>query len=170
LEQSSKVETRKDIAVKKRTLVVILIILAVMAVLWLTRQETIHTGAEEPTAQVTSCLIALDEVQQQAAASAAAQEATPQPESAQQTAAPAQTEATIDEFGAYTSKDDVCAYLIAYGHLPENFMTKSDARDLGWSGGDWTTMPTASVSAGITLATTKVYCRSPAGGNTPSAT
>ena len=130
-----KIETRKDIAVKKRTLVIILVILAVLAALWFTRQETIHTGAEEPTAQVTSCLIALDEVQQQVAASAAAQEATPQPESAQQTAAPAQAEATIDEFGAYTSKDDVCAYLIAYGHLPENFMTKNDARDLGWSGG-----------------------------------
>ena len=120
---------------KKRTLVIILAILAVLAALWFTRQETIHTGAETPEAQVTSCLVALDEVQQQVAASAAAQEATPQPESAQQTATPAQAETAIDEYGTYTSKDDVCAYLIEYGHLPENFITKNDARDLGWSGG-----------------------------------
>ena len=26
-------------------------------------------------------------------------------------------------------------YLYTYGHLPENFITKSDARALGWSGG-----------------------------------
>ena len=121
---------------KKRTVVIILIILAVLTALWLTRQETIHTGVDEPEAQVTSCLVALDEVQQQAAASAAAQEATPQPESEQQPAAtPVQTQTAIDEYGTYTSKEDVCDYLIAYGHLPENFITKNDARALGWSGG-----------------------------------
>ena len=26
-------------------------------------------------------------------------------------------------------------YLYTYGHLPENFITKNEARDLGWPGG-----------------------------------
>ena len=41
----------------------------------------------------------------------------------------------IDEHGTYTGKDDVMNYLIEYGRLPENYITKKEARDLGWSGG-----------------------------------
>ncbi|MGM9676800.1 MAG: ribonuclease domain-containing protein [Butyricicoccus sp.] len=41
-------------------------------------------------------------------------------------------EAAPDEDGTYTSKEDVAAYLNAYGHLPENFITKKEARALGW--------------------------------------
>ena len=37
-----------------------------------------------------------------------------------------------DEDGTYTSKEDVAAYLNAYGHLPENFITQKDAKALGW--------------------------------------
>ena len=40
-----------------------------------------------------------------------------------------------DRSGSYSSKDDVAAYLEAYGELPENFITKKEARKLGWSGG-----------------------------------
>lgn len=32
----------------------------------------------------------------------------------------------------YSSKDDVAAYLHAYGELPPNFIKKSKAQDLGW--------------------------------------
>jgi len=45
------------------------------------------------------------------------------------------TEAPIDENGTYTSKDDVALYIHTYGHLPSNFMTKSEARKKGWEGG-----------------------------------
>ena len=41
----------------------------------------------------------------------------------------------IDEDGSYTSKDDVALYIHTYGHLPGNFITKKEARELGWSGG-----------------------------------
>ena len=41
----------------------------------------------------------------------------------------------IDENGSYTSKDDVALYLYTYGKLPENFITKNDAKALGWEGG-----------------------------------
>ena len=42
---------------------------------------------------------------------------------------------TLDENGSYTSKDDVALYLYTYGKLPENFITKNDAKALGWEGG-----------------------------------
>ena len=41
----------------------------------------------------------------------------------------------IDENGSYTSKDDVALYLHTYGKLPSNFITKNQAKDLGWEGG-----------------------------------
>ena len=37
--------------------------------------------------------------------------------------------------GTYTTKEDVALYIHVYGCLPENFMTKDEARDLGWEGG-----------------------------------
>ena len=58
-------------------------------------------------------------------------EALPEPAEA-----PADSPApALDEDGAYTSRDDVALYLYLYGQLPDNFMTKSEARKLGWSGG-----------------------------------
>ena len=44
-------------------------------------------------------------------------------------------EALLDEDGAYTSAEDVSLYLYTYGHLPDNFITKKEARALGWEGG-----------------------------------
>lgn len=46
-----------------------------------------------------------------------------------------ETEAVIDENGCYTTKEDVSLYIYTYGDLPKNFMTKSEARALGWEGG-----------------------------------
>ena len=41
---------------------------------------------------------------------------------------------SLPEDGVYTTKDDVALYIHLYGHLPDNFITKDEARDLGWSG------------------------------------
>ena len=41
----------------------------------------------------------------------------------------------LDENGTYTAAEDVSAYLAAFGHLPDNFITKSEAKSLGWDGG-----------------------------------
>ena len=38
----------------------------------------------------------------------------------------------LAEDGSYTSPEDVAEYLHFYGHLPDNFITKNEARDLGW--------------------------------------
>lgn len=37
--------------------------------------------------------------------------------------------------GIYTAKEDVALYIHTYGCLPSNFMTKDEARKLGWEGG-----------------------------------
>lgn len=49
---------------------------------------------------------------------------------------PAPTEAPIAEDGYYYSRDEVALYIHTYGHLPDNFITKDEARDLGWTGGN----------------------------------
>ena len=41
----------------------------------------------------------------------------------------------ITEDGTYTTKNDVALYLHLYGHLPDNFITKKEAKSLGWGGG-----------------------------------
>ena len=48
---------------------------------------------------------------------------------------PPQEDELLPEDGAYTSKEDVALYIHQYGRLPDNFITKSEARALGWSGG-----------------------------------
>lgn len=50
-------------------------------------------------------------------------------------AEPAEAVSAIAEDGAYTTKEDVALYLYTYGCLPGNFMTKNEARELGWEGG-----------------------------------
>ena len=40
-----------------------------------------------------------------------------------------------DEDGVYDSKDDVALYIKTFGHLPYNYMTKSEAQEEGWTGG-----------------------------------
>jgi guanyl-specific ribonuclease Sa len=41
-------------------------------------------------------------------------------------------EAKISQDGRYYTKDDVAEYIHLYGKLPENFITKNEAEDLGW--------------------------------------
>lgn len=43
--------------------------------------------------------------------------------------------ATLDQYGSYTSMEDVALYLETYEELPDNFITKKEAEALGWSGG-----------------------------------
>ena len=39
---------------------------------------------------------------------------------------------TIDEDGWYNTKDEVALYIYTYGELPDNYLTKNEARDRGW--------------------------------------
>lgn len=42
---------------------------------------------------------------------------------------------SIDVNGSYTTKHDVALYLHTYHKLPRNFITKNEARELGWHSG-----------------------------------
>ena len=53
-----------------------------------------------------------------------------------------------EEDGTYTSKDEVAAYIHAYGHLPDNYITKREAEKLGWvasEGNLWKVAPGKSI-------------------------
>ena len=43
---------------------------------------------------------------------------------------------TVDEDGWYSSKEEVALYIHLYGDLPDNYVTKDEAEDAGWSGGN----------------------------------
>ena len=115
----------------KRALTILLVILAVLAMIWLSNAlgpqstETL-TQAQVPQSGGLALLDGDD--------STATEKPTAEP-SDTATLLPEATPVAIDEAGEYTSKDDVSLYLDTYGHLPQNFITKSDARALGWSGG-----------------------------------
>ncbi|MBQ1310714.1 MAG: ribonuclease [Blautia sp.] len=38
----------------------------------------------------------------------------------------------VKEDGTYTGKEEVAAYIHEFGHLPSNYITKNEAKDLGW--------------------------------------
>ena len=57
-----------------------------------------------------------------------------------------------EEDGHYTSKEDVALYLLLYEHLPENFITKKEAQDLGWDnrkGNLWDVAPGMSIGGDV---------------------
>ena len=68
---------------------------------------------------------------------------TASPEDAAQGTPEAPSEdGTPVEGEAYFATEEVALYLHLYRQLPPNFMTKDEARDLGWSGGDlWSYAP-----------------------------
>lgn len=39
---------------------------------------------------------------------------------------------SVEEDGTYILKDEVALYLHLYGHLPDNFISKKEAQELGW--------------------------------------
>lgn len=52
-----------------------------------------------------------------------------------ESAVPSTEEFTLDIDGTYTTAEDVSLYIYLYDDLPDNFITKSEARELGWNGG-----------------------------------
>lgn len=43
---------------------------------------------------------------------------------------------SVNEDGWYTSKEEVALYIHLYGELPDNYVTKDEAEEAGWSGGN----------------------------------
>lgn len=65
--------------------------------------------------------------------------------------------------GTYTTKEDVALYIHLYGRLPDNFITKKEAQQLGWTGGSLEPYAPAAASAAAGSAT----MRPAAGGQRP---
>lgn len=93
-----------------------------------TEAPTTTEKATDPTTEKAPTTEATTESTKETTEATKKTKATTEP-----TSAP--TEAKIDENGEYTSKDDVALYIHTYGHLPKNFVTKSEARAKGWEGG-----------------------------------
>ena len=128
-----KYNTEREARVKKRTFAIILIILALLAAVWLSGSLKPQTVDAPDQTQPTSGLVLLDGEAQ--TDDLTAEPTTEAADTSEPETQPEATQAAIDEAGSYTSKEDVSLYLNTYGHLPDNFITKSAARTLGWSGG-----------------------------------
>lgn len=72
--------------------------------------------------------------------------------------------------GTYTTKEDVALYIHLYGRLPDNFITKKEAQQLGWTGGSLEPYAPAAASAAAGSATMRACCRRPTAAPGPSAT
>ncbi|MBF6842430.1 ribonuclease domain-containing protein, partial [Acinetobacter baumannii] len=58
------------------------------------------------------------------------------------------TDSSIIEGESYDTAEEVAAYLEAFGELPVNYLTKEEARELGWNASDgnlWDIAPGASI-------------------------
>ncbi len=65
-----------------------------------------------------------------------------------ETAEYAHVDLLLDEHGSYTSCEEVSLYIYTFGHLPENYITKNEAEDLGWNskeGNLWDVAPGMSI-------------------------
>lgn len=54
----------------------------------------------------------------------------------------------LDEEASYSSLEEVAFYIYSKGHLPDNFLTKKEAQDLGWvasEGNLWQVAPGMSI-------------------------
>lgn len=95
-----------------------------------------------------AALEALDSALEDVAAETAVADSVPdwaQSPAWEQTQAPEQT---VAEDGTYSTREEVALYLHLYGHLPENFITKQEAKALGWvssEGNLWDVAPGMSI-------------------------
>ena len=87
-------------------------------------RETTTTAATTTTTEETTATSATESEETTTATSETASETTTESETY-----------GVREDGEYTSKDDVALYINLFGHLPSNFITKKEAKALGWEGG-----------------------------------
>ena len=126
---------------KKRMLSVILLVAVLCSLLCGCTDQQINDSLQA----VSTVVEVVDALTEENASNEAA---APSEENSEEAEPPAETEEvsvepveepsaeeTLDEQGTYTSKEDVALYIHLYGHLPDNFVTKSEAEKAGWSGG-----------------------------------
>lgn len=106
-----------------------------------TAEETESRNETDAPSQTTEAMIAeaettLSETIGSVQTSASAESAPPEETTAKatETAAPETTaeKPSVEKDGSYTTPEDVAEYIHTFGTLPNNFITKSDAKALGW--------------------------------------
>ena len=123
-----------------RTIRTILLLALLCALLF--GGKTLLGGVQgaSPDANAASALSVTDAPANAAALPAGQSDPEPGSAASDSTAAPDAEEAVkqdaVSEDGEYTAPEDVAAYIHAYGRLPNNFITKSEAMDLGWVGSE----------------------------------
>ena len=119
---------------KKRLLSLLLVLLMVFGLTaCAVDQETVELAAEVALALLEETE-STEEVSETPPVEETPPAEEPEREQAEEPELPDE-EPVIDEDGVYTTKEDVALYIYTYGKLPNNFMTKSEARKLGWEGG-----------------------------------
>ena len=96
-----------------------------------TSSETSSKTDEETVSDETTTEATAEETTTEAATEETTEEAT------EETSEETTTEGTakLDFDGSYTTVEDVSLFIYTYGELPSNFITKKEARALGWEGG-----------------------------------
>ena len=105
--------------------------------------EAAQTAAPAPATQEPEADAQPEASADPEATAEAAPEAEDEPE-----ATPEESEPAVTEDGEYTSPEDVALYIHTFGHLPGNYITKNEARDLGWDssrGNLWDVAPGKSI-------------------------
>lgn len=137
---------------KKRILCAALLLCAVMP-LWGCETEAdpyvsymeYASSADDTSAAETPS----EEETAETSAEAPRTEAVPEESEADsQAASEADTESGIVWGESYTTPEDVAEYLHIYGELPENFITKNEAKDMGWESSEgnlWEVAPGMSI-------------------------
>lgn len=117
----------------------LVILLLVLAFFLFPSQNSAVVPSADPSAAVSSDTLSLATSSPNASSRPTAAPSTPKAEtpaaSAPSSNAAPEEEQLLPEDGSYTTKEDVSLYLVQYGHLPSNFITKKEAQKAGWSGG-----------------------------------
>ena len=95
-------------------------------------EEAEHPKAEPPAAQQIPTAAEPEKQEESAPGETPTAETPPAEEF---TAEEPPAEELLPEDGSYTTKEDVALYIHTYGRLPDNFITKKEAEQLGWPGG-----------------------------------
>ena len=121
----------------KKKYIAIIAVVALVIALFFAGRAVLHK-AQEPVAEpVPASSVSVPESSTKTPASHSSEpESDPDPgNSKPEPAVSSEPVSEIDRNGSYTTKEDVALYIHTYGELPGNFITKSEARKLGWNSG-----------------------------------
>ena len=121
-----------------RRFIPLLILIVVLAFFLYPSQDNAVSSTAEPAAAAMTDTLSLVNSEAAAVTETSSRQRKTQVKKPEASANPVdekESEVLLPEDGSYTTKEDVSLYLVQYGHLPCNFITKKEAQKAGWSGG-----------------------------------